>query len=71
MDKSTPSLEEKKAIPNCGNKDGNIIHVLTNCISTCCNSFEVYETTVHMSLLFGDSFLAEDLHLKSHHMLKH
>ncbi len=29
MDKSTgtpPSLEEKKALPNCGNKDGNIIH---------------------------------------------
>ncbi len=34
MDKSTPpSLEEKKALPNCGNKDGNIIHVL-NFIST-------------------------------------
>ncbi len=36
MDKSTgtpPSLEEKKALSNCGNKDGNIIHVL-NCIST-------------------------------------
>ncbi len=31
MDKSTgtPSyLQEKKALPNCGNKDGNIIHVL-------------------------------------------
>jgi len=30
MDKSTgtlPSLEEKKALPNCGNKDGSIIHV--------------------------------------------
>ncbi len=27
-------LEEKKALPNCGNKDGNIIHVLKNCIST-------------------------------------
>ncbi len=37
MDKSTgtpPSLEEKKAFPNCGNKDGNIIHVLKHCIST-------------------------------------
>ncbi len=37
MDKSTgtpPSLEEKKALPNCGNKDGNIVHVLKNCIST-------------------------------------
>ncbi len=29
----TPSLEEKKELPNCGNKDGNIIHVLKNCIS--------------------------------------
>ncbi len=28
MDKSTgtPSLEEKETLPNCGNKDGNIIH---------------------------------------------
>ncbi len=37
IDKSTgtpPSLEEKKALTNCGNKDGNIIHVLKNCIST-------------------------------------
>ncbi len=37
MDKSTetpPSLEEKKALPNCANKDGNIINVLKNCIST-------------------------------------
>ncbi len=33
MDKSTGtplSLEEKKTLPNCGNKDGNIIHVLKN-----------------------------------------
>ncbi len=37
MDKSTgtpPSLEEKKAVQNCGHKDGNIIHVLKICIST-------------------------------------
>ncbi len=37
MDKITrtpPSLEEKKALPNCGNKDGNIINVLKNCICT-------------------------------------
>ncbi len=37
IDKSTgtpPSLEEKKALPNFGNKDGNIICVLKNCIST-------------------------------------
>ncbi len=57
MDKSTgtpPSLEEKKELPNCGNKE---IHVLKN-FHLCCNSFEVYEMTVpictHMSLVFGD-----------------
>ncbi len=36
MEKSTgtPPLEEKKALPNCGNKDGNLIHVLKHFIST-------------------------------------
>ncbi len=37
MDKSTgtlPPLKEKKALSNCGNKDGNIIHVLKNYIFT-------------------------------------
>ncbi len=37
MDKSTgkpPPLEEKMALPNRGNKDGNIIHVLKILIST-------------------------------------
>ncbi len=37
MDNSTgipTSLEEKKELPNCGNKDGNIIHVLKIFIST-------------------------------------
>ncbi len=29
-----PSLEEKKALPNCGKKDGNIIHVFKIFIST-------------------------------------
>ncbi len=66
MDKSTgtpPSLEEKKALPNCGNKDGNIIHVLTNCISTSvatvlkCMKW-LYPYVTHMSLVFGDEFLA-------------
>ncbi len=73
MDKSTgttTSLEEKKALPNCGNKDGNVIHILKKKFHLCCNSFEVYEMTVpvctHMSLVFGDSFLAQGLHLKSH-----
>ncbi len=73
MDKSTgtpPSLEEKKALTNSGNKDGNIIHVLKKLyFHLCCNSFEVYEMTVsHMykSLVFGDEFLAQGLHLNSH-----
>ncbi len=37
MEKSTgtpPYLEEKKALPICGNKDGNKINVLKKCIST-------------------------------------
>ncbi len=49
MDKSagTPSLEEKKALPNCANKDVNIINVLKNCISiSVALVFEVYEMTV-------------------------
>ncbi len=35
----------------------------------CCNSFEVYEMTepiYYKSLVFGDEFLAQGLHLKSH-----
>ncbi len=47
MDKSTgtpPSLEEKKALPNCGNKE---IHVLKKMyFHLCYNSLEVYEMTV-------------------------
>ncbi len=37
MDKSTgtpPSLEEKKALPNCANKDGNIIHCISSSVAT-------------------------------------
>ncbi len=30
----TPFFRREKAFPNCDNKDGNIIHVLKNCIST-------------------------------------
>ncbi len=62
MDKSTdtpPSLEEKKALPNCSNKDGNIIHVLKKMIST-----SVATVLKCMKwLVFGDEFVA---HLKSH-----
>ncbi len=47
MDTSTgtpPSLEEKKALPNCVNKE---INVLKNCISTSVATFfEVYEMTI-------------------------
>ncbi len=54
----TPSLEEKKALPNCANKD---INLLKNCISTlCCTSFEVYERIVPICtshLVFGDECL--------------
>ncbi len=62
MDKSTgtpPSLEEKKALPNCDNKDGNIIHVLRKLISTSVEQFwSVWNDCTHMykSLVFGDEF---------------
>ncbi len=41
MDKSTgtTSLEEKKTLLNCGNKDGNIINLLKLYFHLCCNSF--------------------------------
>ncbi len=69
MDKSTetpPSLEEKKALPNCGNKD---IHVLKNCISTSVETaLKCMKWLYHMykSLVFSDELLAQGLHLKSH-----
>ncbi len=56
MDKSTgtPSLEEKKALPNCANKDVNIINVLKICISISVASvFEVYEMTVPYVQVIG------------------
>ncbi len=38
----------------------------------CCNGFEMHEMTVlictHVYLVFGDEFLAQGLHLKSHQM---
>ncbi len=51
MDKSTgaPSLEEKKALSNRGNKDGNI----TFYFHLCCNSFEMtVPIWIIISLLF-------------------
>ncbi len=68
MDKSTgtPSLEQKKALPNCANKDGNIIHVLIFLFPPLLQQFwSVWNDWTHMykSLVFGDEFLA---HLKSH-----
>ncbi len=76
MDKSTgtpPSLEEKKALPNCGNKDVNIIHVLKFYFPLCCNSFEVYEMTVplctsHWCLVID--FSASLLSLQCHMILQ-
>ncbi len=72
MDKSTgtpPSLEEKKVLPNCGNKDGNIIHVLKNVFST-----SVATVLKCMKWLYPcvqvigvcDEFLVHGLHLNSH-----
>ncbi len=57
------SLEEKKALPNCGNKE---MHVL-NCISiSVATVWSVWNDCTHMSLVFGDLFLAQGLHVKSH-----
>ncbi len=57
MDKSTgtpPSLEEKNALPNCGNKE---INVLKNCISTSVATvLKCMKWLYHMSLVFGDEF---------------
>ncbi len=65
MDKSTgtPSLEEKKALPNCGNKE---MYVLKMVFPSLLQKFwSVWKDCTHMykSLVFGDEFVA---HLKSH-----
>ncbi len=61
MDKSTdtPSLEEKKAFPNCANKDGNIIHVLKNCISASVEFSKAFWSVLGEDLLevLNDSFV--------------
>ncbi len=69
MDKGTgtPSLEEKKALPNCGNEDGNIIHVLKMVFPSLLPQFwSVWNDYIYKykSLVFGDEFLAHGLHLK-------
>ncbi len=45
MDKSTgtPSLEEKKALTNCANKEMKVLKKKN--VHLCCNSVEVYEMT--------------------------
>ncbi len=59
MDKSTgtpPSLEEKKTLPNCGNKDVNIIHVLKMVFPPLLQQFwSVWNDCTHMYklLVFG------------------
>ncbi len=70
MDKSTgtpPSLEEKKALPNCGNKDGNIINVLKIFIFTSVATVLKCMKGLHPYVrVIGDEFLAQGLYLKSH-----
>ncbi len=64
---TTRSLEEKKALPNCGNKDGNITNVHKIVFTSLLQQFwSVWNDYSHMSLAFGDEFLAQGLHLKSH-----
>ncbi len=68
MDTSTgtPSLEEKNALPNCGNKEINVLKtVMSTSVATvlkCMNDC----THMYKSLVFGDEFLAQGLYLKSH-----
>ncbi len=45
------------------NKDGSIIHVLTFLFPPLLQQF--WNDCTHMSLVFGDEFLAQGLHLKS------
>ncbi len=68
IDRSTgtpPSLEEKKALPNCGNKDGNIIHVLKNCISTSVATVLKW-LYPYVIGVWWFSLCLNGLHLKSH-----
>ncbi len=70
MDKmTTPLFRRERALPNCGNKDGNIIHVLKNCIPTsvatvlkCMQSLYPYVQVTGVWWWI----LAQGLHLKSH-----
>ncbi len=57
-----PSLEQKNALPICGNNDRNIIHGFKNCISISVGTvLECLKWLNHMykSLVFGDEFLAQ------------
>ncbi len=66
MDKRTgtpPSLEEKKALPNCGNKE---INVLKSCVPPMLQQFwSVWNDCTHMykSLVFGDELVIEGIEL--------
>ncbi len=58
MEKSTgtpPSLEEKKALPNCGNKYLNIINVLNSFSTSVATVLKCMKWLYHMhkSLVFG------------------
>ncbi len=61
-----PFFRREKALPNCANKDGNIINVLKHCFPPLLHQFwSVWNDCLHMykSLVFVDEFVA---HLKSH-----
>ncbi len=64
------SLEEKNALPNCGKKKrwkhNSCTYIFYFHLR--CNRFEVWNDCTHMykSLVFGDAFLTQCLHLKSH-----
>ncbi len=65
----TPFLEEKKTLPNCGNKDGTIINVFKIFISTSVLTvFEVNELSVPIGVLIK---LEAHSSLEYHCMLKH
>ncbi len=65
-----PSFEQKKCskkLPKLWQqrlKHNSCIEKL--CLHLCCNIFGSVCTHMYQSLVFGDEFLAQDLHLKSH-----
>ncbi len=54
-----PFFRREKALPNCDNKDGNIIHVLKNCISASVEFSKAFWSVLGEDLLevLNDSFV--------------